>query len=160
MFGRLAPALIAVLLIGGCGIRNGERAMQTTLTTQQAAQRVDEHITTAIGQVLPQPTLRAGLKSTMSCDDPSDRGPAGRVTVEHRYTLPDLPRTANKAAFDTLAGYWTRLGYRILRDERDQRLPELAAETDDGFAVILTTNVVGELAIVGSSPCIWPTGKP
>ncbi|MBB5866978.1 hypothetical protein F4553_000357 [Allocatelliglobosispora scoriae] len=146
--------LLATLLAGGCGLIAKEDPMQPTLTSEQAAVRVDEHVNAAIGALVPPRTLTAGPKSTMPCDDPSDHGPKGRVTVEHRYTLPG----ADTTVLDGLVDYWTGHGYRVLRDERGRRLAEVAVEADDGYAVVATTNVVGEISVVGTSPCVWPQG--
>jgi hypothetical protein len=143
--------------VTGCG--GGKDGPVHTLTKEQAAQRVEQHLNAAVDQIVPRPALEPGLKSTLECFDPSDNGPLGRVTVEHRYLMPSVAPADGAAVLDILASYWNDHGYRLLRDQRDKRLAEIAVEADDGFRVVVTTNVAGQLSLIGSSPCVWPDGS-
>lgn len=131
-----------------------------TLNQQQAAERVDAHITAAVDQLRPRPGLEPVRRFAFACADPTDHGPLGRVVVEHRYELPAIDAADGPSVLDTLAEYWTGNGYLILRDGRGGRLAEIAAEAPDGFRVVIATDTQGKLAIIGSSPCVWPSGSP
>ena len=50
-----------------------------TLNQQQAAQRVDAHITAAVDQLRPRPGLEPVRRFGFACADPTDHGPLGRV---------------------------------------------------------------------------------
>jgi hypothetical protein len=158
MFRSLPLVLACVIAVSGCAAKRKDPTVQT-LNQQQAAERVDTVINTAVDQLRPRPSLDPYRKSTLDCDDPSDNGPLGRVTVEHRYLLPGIKADSGPAALDTLAKYWTDNGYRILRDGRGKPLAEVAAEGSDGFRVVISTNTLGQLYITGSSPCVWPSGS-
>jgi len=131
-----------------------------TLNQQQAAERVDSHITAAVDQLRPRPGLHPVRRFAFACADPTDHGPLGRVVVEHRYELPAIDAADGPSVLDSLAAYWTANGYRILGDGRGRPLAEIAAEAPDGFRVVICTDTLGKLAIIGSSPCVWPSGSP
>ena len=130
------------------------------MNQQQAVERVESHITAAVDQLRPRPGLQPVRRFAFACDDPTDHGPLGRVVVEHRYELPGIDAADGPSVLDTLAEFWTSNGYRILRDGRGEPLAEIAAEAPDGFRVIISTDTQGKLAIIGSSPCVWPSGSP
>lgn len=136
-------------------------AMQT-LTEQQASARLEQHLRAALEQIEPRPSAEPGPSATMPCDDPSDGGPPGRVFVEAHYMLRDIPAAANRAVFDALHRYWTGHGYEVLRDLRERdRAPQLKVRhRGDGFSVSLRENLVRELSLSGSSPCVWTEGHP
>lgn len=133
-----------------------------TLSEDQAAARLDEHLRAAVERLDPGPRLEMGLAGTMDCDDPTDGGPLGRVFVEAHYWLRDLPADRNREVFDTLHGYWVSQGYVVIEDLRDRaRAPRLKVRhPGDHFSVSLRQNLADELRLSSSSPCVWPTGSP
>src|SRR6266545_122550 len=100
---------------------------------RQAAER---HIRDALAALGPGPALRLESDAVQACDDPTDGGPPGRVFVARRYWL---------------------LG----ADRRGTAYPYLWVEHEsDGFRVGIDANAVGDLLLVASSPCFWPTEEP
>ena len=136
-----------------------------TMTEEQAWARLEQHLRAAIVQIEPglvAEAERAERAETMPCDDPTDGGPPGRVFVEAHYLLRAIARSANQGVFDGLHRYWTGQGYAVLRDLRGREPAPLLTvrHPDDGISVGLRENVIGELRIFGSSPCVWPEGHP
>lgn len=134
--------------------------MSNGLNRRQAIERAESHINAAVDQLQPRSALNPLRHLMFDCDDPDDHGPLGRVVVERRFELPAVLAEAGPAVLDALADYWTGNGYRILRDTRGTPTPEIAVEAPDGFRVIVKTNTLKQLAITGSSPCVWPSGSP
>jgi hypothetical protein len=134
----------------------------TTMTADQAAARLDEHLRLALEQLSPEPRIEPGLSGTMDCDDPTDGGPLGRVFVEAHWWLRDVPPDRNRDVFDALHRRWESQGYVVIQDLRDrERAPQLKVRhPGDGFAVSLRENLAGELRLSSSSPCVWPDGVP
>lgn len=138
-----------------------------TMTEEQARARLEQHLRAAMAQIEPgfvaEPELAEPERAeTMPCDDPTDGGPPGRVFVEAHHLLGRIPRSANRAVFDGLHRYWTGQGYAVVSDLRSREsAPLLTVEhAGDGFSLGLRENVIGELRIFGSSPCVWPEGHP
>jgi hypothetical protein len=136
--------------------------IERTMTEDQAQARLEQHLRAAMTQIQPGLVAEAERAETMPCDDPSDGGPPGRVFVEAHHRLRGLPREANREVFDGLHRYWTGQGYTVLRDLRGhESAPLLTVQhPDDGFSVGVRENVIGELRVFGSSPCVWPEGYP
>ncbi len=133
-----------------------------TLTAQQAMERVEQHIADAVAALSMKPRLEEGSTvSPLPCDDPSDQGPLGRVTVANLYWLRDLPKDRTAELFETMHSYWLSHDYRVLDDHRDLRMPALFVESNrDAFRMSLQANVRGDLSISATSPCVWPEGTP
>jgi hypothetical protein len=133
-----------------------------TMTEDQARTHLERHLRAAMAQVTAGLDAEAERAETMPCDDPSDGGPPGRVFVEAHYLLRGREPSENQEVFDGLHRYWTTQGYTVLRDQRDRPPAPLLTvrHTDDGFSVGLRENVIGELRVFGSSPCVWPDGLP
>ncbi|WP_197651711.1 hypothetical protein [Carbonactinospora thermoautotrophica] len=167
----LVAGAVFGLLVGltaGCGVlgvrnENGNNQTMKTLNEQQANQRAEEHIQRAVAAVFsPPPRLERDLFLTSDCTDPTDFGPQGRVQVSRNYWLRDLPKERNREYFDKIYDYWTRNGYRVLKDDRaNPKNPGLFVEhNDDAFRMTLYSSVEGDLSLSVTSPCIWPTGEP
>lgn len=97
----------------------------------------------------------------LPCDDPSDLGPRGRVSVAKVFWLRELPTERTDELFNAMHSYWLSHDYRVLSDQREQGGPALFVENNaDAFRMSLQTNVRGELTISATSPCVWPDGTP
>ncbi len=133
-----------------------------TLTEQQAMERVERHIGDAVAALPVNARLdEAPTVSPLPCDDPSDQGPLGRVTVAKVYWLRDLPKDRTAELFEAMHSYWLSHDYRVLDDHRDLRVPALFVESNrDAFRMSLQANVRGDLLISSTSPCVWPEGTP
>jgi hypothetical protein len=143
-----------------------------TLDEQQATDRVGEHVSRAIAGLPARPRLELASELRTQCDDPTDHGPKGRIQVSRRYWLADLDRDRNPEYFDAMHAHWLASGYRVLQDARDRAVEDMETgqvrpapmlwveHADDGFRMNLVSSVGGDLSLVTTSPCIWPTGSP
>lgn len=152
-------------LLAGCGVvaiteRDGDS--MRTLSVPQANQRVEEHIADAVAALPVKPRLEAQTDlGPLNCDDPSDQGPLGRVTVANGYWLREVPQESNAEIFETMHAYWLSHEYRVLDDSRDTRAPALFVESNrDSFRMSLQSSLKGNLTISATSPCVWPEGTP
>ncbi|MEE6261060.1 hypothetical protein [Plantactinospora sonchi] len=165
--GRAVLLLAVVATVGLTGSSCGEGAdARPTITTDQAAQRVEQLLRETYGQLPPGAELRPhGDLGTLPCDDPTDGGPAGRVFVEQQYEVTSPLDWPADQALPGLAEHWQRQGYRVIDDQRDRSDPRLAVEhPEDGFRVSVNVyhRAPGSLDVylIGSSPCVWPQGTP
>lgn len=154
-----------VAVLAGCGTTSPGRSemigSMRTLTEQQARDRVEEHITDAVAALPISPRLEVQSTNRVHCDDPTDHGPLGRITIAKTYWLRDLPAEQTDEVFDAAESHWLSHDYRILDDRRDLRVPALLVESNaDAFRMSLEANVQGDLLISASSPCVWPDGTP
>lgn len=133
-----------------------------TLTQQQAKLRVEEHIADAVAALPVVPKLEKQSSGMgLPCDDPTDDGPLGRVTVAKRYWLRELPPERTEEFFRVMNSYWLSHDYRVLADKRDRSAPALFVEHNgDAFRMSMKTSVQGDLSISATSPCVWPNGTP
>ncbi|HEY0640882.1 MAG TPA: hypothetical protein VGD67_24895 [Pseudonocardiaceae bacterium] len=146
--------------------------MMQTLDQRQATDRLEEHVSRAVAALPVTPRLEIASDLRTECDDPSDLGPQGRIQVSRRYWLAGLDRTRNAECFEALHAHWTTNGYRVLDDARDRSVEDMETgevhatpmlwveHADDGFRMNLVSSVRGDLSLVTTSPCIWPTGEP
>jgi|HigsolmetaAR206D_1030411.scaffolds.fasta_scaffold00681_2 hypothetical protein len=159
----LLVAIVTGLALTGC---QEERGMQPTMTAEQAAQRVEELLQEAYGQLPPGARLEAfGPAGTLPCDDPTDGGPAGRVFYEKRYEVTFPAGWPADQALPRLAEYWGRRGYRVVDDMRDARDPRLVVEhPEDGFRINIAVwnrdSGDVDIYLTGGSPCVWEHGTP
>ncbi|MGH4020074.1 MAG: hypothetical protein ACRDT0_12740 [Pseudonocardiaceae bacterium] len=154
-----------VVLVAGCGvvaIRDGSEDMQT-LSEQQALQRVEEHIARAVAALPVAPRLeKQSAVGAVPCDDPSDLGPLGRVSVSDTYWMRGLDFDRPQELFAVMHDHWLAHDYRVLADHRDDHVaPALFVEHNgDAFRMSMATSVQGDFSISATSPCVWPDGTP
>jgi hypothetical protein len=131
------------------------------MNQDEAATRVREHIDEAMA-ALPEGAELEERRGTLfgSCDDASDGGPPGRVTVSERFWVRGLPVEDNEANAELMLEHWTGNGYRVLRDERPDRLTISVEHEEDSFRVTLRVSDEGSLSLGASSPCVRPGGTP
>ncbi|MBB4957900.1 hypothetical protein [Micromonospora polyrhachis] len=140
--------------------------MQPTENKEQATQTVKNIVQEAFQQLPPGAELemtRAGI-GELPCDDPTDGGPAGRIFIEIDYQVRFKQTWPSEQTISILAGYWERHNYKIVRDSRAHKSPQLVVERrDDGYRVIIELWDRGgyyDVYLGGSSPCVWETGTP
>ena len=152
---RLVLALTAALAVGaitaGC-----DNTVQPTVTKPQAIERTTARAQEALQQLPPGATLQIRRNEP---DMPCDNGPDGRTFVELDYSIRYPDGWPVEKVIGTLADYWTRSGYTIVKDERDRdKLPAIGVEHPDGFRIgaSLTYRDNGRIDayLVSSSPCI------
>lgn len=157
-----ACATLTALILTACNTGQEQRSgMEETINQDEAAQKIDQHITEAAA-VLPD-TVKLeplGPIAFASCDDPTDGGPKDRVTVSQRKWLTGLPTEDNEQNVDLLHDYWVSNGYRVIHDLRPDELFVTVESETDAFNVSVQSSDEGDLSIGASSPCVWPEGTP
>ena len=152
---RLTLTIAAVLAAGGLTAGCDTVEPQPAITQEQAVERVEARAREAIGQLPAGATLKPQLlEPKMQCDEAG-----GRTFVEHDYIIEYPAGWPVQQTVTTLADYWTRNGYKTVKDERArERIPEFGAEHPDGFriGVQLTYRDNGRIDafLVSSSPCL------
>ncbi|RZS34821.1 hypothetical protein EV193_108170 [Herbihabitans rhizosphaerae] len=136
--------------------------MHNTITQDEAAKRGEDYLRQAIMALPPQARPEPFGPITFDpCDDPTDRGPRGRVEVSHRYKINGLPPAENSRHIDLVKQWWESHGWRVLSDDRRTNGRHLWVEnTADSFHMSITSNPGNELYIGVTSPCVWPKGTP
>lgn len=170
----LAVAAGALLLAGcggGAGVggsgagtasdgTEGGRQM-STLTIEQARERAQQHIDSAVAALPVTPELTLHRDDELECTDPDDKGPAGRHQVGRTYWLDEVPAERNAEIVDTLHDHWTSGGFRVLADQRSAGDRFVSVEHgDDAFRMSVQQSKDGSLSLGASSPCVWPDGEP
>ncbi|WP_089301421.1 hypothetical protein [Haloechinothrix alba] len=132
-----------------------------TMTQQQAADRVEDHLQSAIAALPDDPTLTVVREHTAECTDPTDDGPRGRYQVSKAYALDDLPVERNDEYAEALHSYWTSDNYRVFTDRRPDRVSISVEHEEDAFRMSLRARSGdGRMRLGASSPCVWPDGVP
>ena len=159
----LAATIALVLITSGCA--NKEATVQPTATAEQASARVDAVVQETHQQLPSGAELKPhGAVGKVPCDDPTDRGPAGRIFIEKQYQVQYPAGWPADQALPRLAEYWQQKSYRIHNDSRDEPDPRLVVETPDGYraSIEVFNRSAGntDIYLVGSSPCVWEFGTP
>jgi hypothetical protein len=131
--------------------------MEETITEDEAAEKVREHIDNAM-TALPDTAELEERRGTIvaACDDPTDGGSRDRVTVNERFWVRGLPVEDNEANIQALHEYWVANGYQVLHDQRPDRMFLSVQHEEDSFRMSIRTAGDDSLTIGASSPCIWP----
>lgn len=163
--GWLALVVIVAVTagLGGCTFGKDNTGMQPTVTSREAADRVERLVKAAASQLPPEVRLEDPYRTeSLPCDAPDDGGPEGRVIVESDYAVEGLAVSENRPAyFSTVQRFWEDQGYRILRFDKRGQMWEMVYEDQDGYVLNLATSANGAHMHIGAqSPCIWPNGTP
>lgn len=155
--------LLTIGLVTSACARSGDDTMTgNTMTEQQAAQQVQTNIHAAAAQLPAAARLEQQLTNSVACGDPTDPVRRDLVTAGSTYQVHNLDPAQYPHLFDQLRTWWTTHGFRILDDKHLSTTSLfLSVENNkDGFQMAMQSNDNGGLFLIGSSPCVWPTGKP
>lgn len=135
--------------------------MSETMTEDEAAERVQEHIDGTLAS-LPEGAELETRNGTLfaACDDPTDGGSKDRVTVSETFWIRGLPVEDNEANIDLMYEYWVDNGYQEIHDLRPEENFVTMENEGDSFRVSVRTSNKGSLSLSASSPCVWPDGQP
>lgn len=149
--------LAIALVVSGCGLSSeGE-----TMTEDEAAEKVQEHVDGVLAALPEEAEIEARQGPNFAaCDDPTDGGSKGRVTVSETFWVRGLPVEDNGTNIDLMYEYWTDNGYQILRDKRPEKMSVTVEHEEDSFRMGVRVSNKGSLSLGASSPCVWPDGKP
>jgi hypothetical protein len=154
LLGRLALAAAAALTAGA--LTAGCDNVKPALTQHQAVDRVNARAREAFQQLPAGAALKVRTdEPKMPCDD----GPKGRTFVETNYNIEYPEGWPVEQTIPALADYWTKNGYKTVKDERTRdKLPAFSAEDPDGFRIgaRLTYRDNGRVDayLISSSPCL------
>lgn len=153
---RLAHALAAALAAGALTAGCDSSVQQPTMTPSQAVERVAARAQEALRQLPPGATLKAELNQPeIPCDNGGDKSTFAEI--DYKIDYPAGWPVAQ--VIPTLAGYWTKNGYKTVTDKRtDAKTPTLGVEHPDGFRISasLTYRDNGRIDayLISSSPCL------
>jgi hypothetical protein len=154
----MAAAMTALMILASCG--NGDD-VKTTITEEQAKQRVEDYVRQTLSALPAEARLEVlSAASSVSCDDPTDNGPKGRVTVGNTYWVRGLPKEGHTEFFDTVIAWWKQHNLTVLADRRPQVNLIRVENKQDGFRITFDENPAGDLTLGADSPCVWPNGTP
>lgn len=150
------PAVALGLLLSGCG---DEVGMKNTITEQQAYDKVEDYIQQTATALPAEARLEiSGQADSLACDDPTDNGPKGRVTVGSVYWVRGIANESKH--FDAVLEWWEAHDFVVLEDLRPDRNRVWVENRKDGFRMAFRDNPKGELLLGADSPCVWPNGTP
>ncbi len=154
----IGVAMATLMILASCG--NGDD-VQTTITEEQAKQRVEDYVRQTLSALPAEARLEVlSATSSLACDDPTDNGPRGRVTVGNTYWVRGLPREGHAAFFEAVLAWWKQHNFTVLADRRPQVNLIRVENKQDGFRVTFDENPAGDLTLGADSPCVWPNGTP
>jgi hypothetical protein len=154
----LVAVVVPWMFLASCSSSDGP---VNTITQLEANTRAEKYIRDAVAGLQPAPRLELLAKFEDSpCDDPTDRGPQGRVFVSWAYWLRDLPVQQNPQVIDAVVKWWTDHGFVITGDKRPQANLVFAENKADSFRMSIQESSDGELSLGTDSPCVWPNGTP
>lgn len=133
--------------------------MRSTITEQQAFDKAEEYVRQAVTALPDEVTLELEAPpDSLSCDDPSDQGPRGRVTVATGYWVRGI-ENENKY-FDAILVWAKDHDFFVMEDLRPKENRIRVENRNDGFRLAFEHTLKGDLLIGVDSPCVWPDGTP
>ena len=126
------------------------------LTRQQADARIQQYLSDTVNVIPGHATSTKALYTTLACDDPADKAPAGSSSINTGYRLSFDNPPDNTEVYTKLHEHWVSLGYHINIDQRSHPGSRflVAENPHDGFAIGLQESNVGSLSVNISSPCM------
>ncbi|MCX4730628.1 hypothetical protein [Streptomyces sp. NBC_01363] len=113
------------------------------MNMQDAANRADQILDAALGEIKPEVQWAHGPTSTGSCD-------VSRMRVV--MTVVSEGRRGN--FLGVVDRFWRRSGYRIKAVNKNVNVPAIYAQTKDGFGVSLSIGGAGQAFFEVDSPCV------
>lgn len=154
---KIVIVLLAVLVSCSNFIGAG---MQSTITLDEANQKLDDYIERAFSQLPDDAELtNPHHYHDRRCDDPDDQGPEGRKHASRDYYISAIDSDRIPDYFDTLKAWWEENDFRVIGNERVNEFLWVE-NNEDSFRMTLKANPQGEMRLIASSPCVWPEGTP
>ncbi|MBT8225490.1 MAG: hypothetical protein HKP61_12580 [Dactylosporangium sp.] len=170
MTGRLAVRAAAfwcvvfslvAMLAAGCG---KDRNMQPTITLAEATERVERSLRDAAAQLPAGAELkREGPDEPLPCEGAGGMD-TGQVFMERSYHVIHPEPWPTDQLIEILDRYWKSQGFRVLRDDRGDRLPATLVVRDSANQVDVAIDLYHrgggsiDAYLVADSDCIWPDG--
>ena len=151
---------VLVLLAAGALLAGCDSTQESTVTKDEAVQRVADRAQEALRQLPAGATLKQTLhQPDLTCDD-QDRD--GAIFVETNYQVVHPQGWPVDQSMATISAYWDSHGYKAVRDDRDDtKNPELVVEKEEdgfriGYLVSRRANGTTDVFLRSSSPCFQP----
>ncbi|MFB6947108.1 hypothetical protein ACFWGL_24095 [Streptomyces sp. NPDC060286] len=123
----------------------------------QAERTAERLIQEAIRGVSPKPRLEPFGGGVKSCQEPSDGGSEGRVTLTRNYWLKGVPRDEAKSVVRKVFESWKEAGHVVdAAPDYERRVvaANLRSKPDD-FLMQVAMGLGGQLSVGVTSPCFW-----
>jgi uncharacterized lipoprotein len=151
---------VLVLLAAGALLAGCDSTQESTVTKDEAVQRVADRAQEALRQLPAGATLKQTLhQPDLACDD-QDRD--GAIFVETNYQVVHPQDWPVDQSMATISAYWDGHGYKAVRDDRDDtKNPELVVEKEEdgfriGYLISHRANGSTDVFLRSSSPCFQP----
>jgi uncharacterized membrane protein len=138
---------------------DSEDAVESTLTIEEANQRLEQHIQAAQAGLPAEAEYKLDSKYENSpCSDPSGQGAEGRVFASRTYEVLNLSTDRIPDYFSSMRNWWESHNFRVLTETPNKYL--WVENKMDSFRMGFKSNDLGKIFIGGDSPCVWPSGTP
>lgn len=149
----LVMAFIGLATLASCSSNEGDSSGQ--MNQMEAADKVEEHITSAAGSLPAKVELNpVGRMVFPTCELDSPDNPS--VIANRSYWLDGIPEEENEEIVESLHDYWSNGNWEIQDDERPENLRVSAENKDDLFLMSVKVSGDGHLSLGASSSCIHP----
>lgn len=151
----IIPAAIAFAVAASCGTTTGA-SMEPTITIQQANELVAQYLDEARAVLPPQAEFQPRDQEKAGSCDAGGRD-NGMVLATKSYRISGLEKDKIPDYFANLRQWWESNGYTVLREEPGYLWVQ---HDSDEFRLTLKSNDEGRMALIATSPCVWPNGTP
>jgi hypothetical protein len=155
----LAIATGFLVLSAACSPGGGD-VMKSTITEQQARERVEQHIQGALSSLPGSAQRKLFTQNRSECTDPTDDGPQGRYEISATYEIVGLDPAEFPKHFTAIVQWWTSHDFKVLTDSRPKDQYVFARNSTDAFDMSVQANDLGKFYLGATSPCVWPNGTP
>ncbi|KFU80010.1 hypothetical protein SAMN04489729_2549 [Amycolatopsis lurida] len=134
--------------------------MESTITEQQARDKVEQYIQGALSALPDGAAVKPFTRNRSECTDPTDKGPLGRFEISATYEIVGLDSARFAEHFAAITQWWEANAFKILTDARPTDQYVFARNTGDAFDMSIKANDLGKFYVGATSPCVWPNGTP
>ncbi len=134
--------------------------MKPTITEQQAKDKVELYIETALSALPATARRKPFTRNRSECTDPTDKGPQGRFEISATYEVTGLDTAKFAEYFDALVQWWSAHDFEVLTDSRPKDQYVFVRNNADAFDMSAQANDLGKFYVGATSPCVWPNGTP
>ncbi|MCP9986337.1 MULTISPECIES: hypothetical protein [Streptomyces] len=141
-----ASAVLATMLLTGCGVLNGKdenRGKVAAMDMQQAAERADAMLDGTLKAIVPEVEWVHDTTTVGSCD------------LSRRRTVMTIISEQRRGSFlGVVERFWKNSDYRIIAVNDDKEAPAVYADSPDGFGISLVFGYKGQAFFEVATPCV------
>jgi hypothetical protein len=156
---KLMVVVLMSVSVASCANKQSKE-MGQTITLQQAQDQAAAYARAAQAELPGRPQLTSIDSGSTDCDN----APKGQVDFGEFYKVDygnPSNQPDNRTIFDQMYEYWSGMGYRVIKDTREESSARIIEFEDprNGFWIELKEAAVGRtLSLNISAPCMWPNG--